>query len=256
MENSNRSKNRFKSPKTVEQRMFLERQFAIDPTWNKETVELWVEELGLNLSKVYKWGYDRKHNVAENNKSLSPKESKLFDEFPSLLEVRYKQDLNDEVDEILESVIPKVTQKSKWANPCLDVISSNFGSTMRGQSTIFNTVSCGYKFNSTIGYDKNSEELICDTTFKDNELFGIQIDPKPKLVHLVNKNPNCKTVHQQIPPWLDRTEGGDANMPFLDINTINELDTHNEYKKWHKVLKWDSRTDHLREAQFSSYLFK
>jgi hypothetical protein len=67
----------------------------------------------MDPSKVYKWGYDRRKNEVQSNKTKSSKESKLFDEFPSLLEVRYKQDLNDEVDEIIESVYPKPPQKPK-----------------------------------------------------------------------------------------------------------------------------------------------
>ena len=69
--------NRFKSQKEVK---FLEEQFARDPTWNRETVQICKKALKLKTDQIYKWGYDRKKKISqqnENNEAFLPQDQKI-----------------------------------------------------------------------------------------------------------------------------------------------------------------------------------
>lgn len=56
---------RMKTPEEVE---FLEKQFELDPTWNRKTVQYCKKTLNLRTDQVYKWGFDKKLLLAKKQK--------------------------------------------------------------------------------------------------------------------------------------------------------------------------------------------
>ena len=77
--------------KTENEIEFLEQQFALDPSWNRKTVQTCKRTLTLRTDQIYKWGYDRKKLVARNNR----RNKKLSFIPDDLLTSEYQKELSD-----------------------------------------------------------------------------------------------------------------------------------------------------------------
>lgn len=91
--------------KTKHEVEFLERQFEMDPTWSRKTVQICKKALNLKTDQVYKWGYDRK-KLLEKRGVMLPKrvKNRKCAKVPVNASNIITPDLNSIVDEIIKGL--------------------------------------------------------------------------------------------------------------------------------------------------------
>lgn len=53
-----------RTQKNSDQKLILQQEFQIDPTWSNAQCKRIAEQTGLSVAQVYKWGWDKKNRLA------------------------------------------------------------------------------------------------------------------------------------------------------------------------------------------------
>lgn len=242
-------------PKTVDQLMYLEKQFANDPSWSKKTINQWAKVLNLSRSQIYKWGYNKRNAVAAPWLATS-KNSSLFVEFPCLLKLRDIKDMNKQVDEIIASVKEPVTNKDEWLVSIFKNTSNNLELNDGTESTSSCCFSTRFKAHSAIVQERRSEESIFDTFTENNDLFSISPDFNP-VGNWWDEFKSEKVRHSVLPSLVNYTIQDDTEVLFTELNSVQKFDAVLDHRARLSPLNLtSSQLDFHTESEFSNYLFK
>ena len=86
----------------MHQLMTLEKFFALDPTWSKETISYIQEFMPLTRLQLYKWGYDQKRKSSCKTGIRNKRRDSLRNRMSSSKSLDY----NLMVDDLLEGIKP------------------------------------------------------------------------------------------------------------------------------------------------------
>ena len=98
---------------------FLEEQFAKDPAWSRKTVQICKKELNLRTDQVYKWGYDKKKRLRQQN----GKQDNHFKELMLSTQQAIKEEIICCVD--LNLYVQSLIDFSQELLPSLNLVSSS-----------------------------------------------------------------------------------------------------------------------------------
>lgn len=243
-------------PKTVDQRIYLEKQFKSDPSWSKKTINQWAKALNLSRSQIYKWGYNKRNAVAAPWLATS-KNSSLFLEFPCLLKLRDIKDMNKQVDKIIASAKEPVTNKDEWLVSLFKNTANNLELNDGTESISSAYLSTKFKADLSVMQEWRHEESIFDSFTENNDLFSIS----PDLYSAGSWRDDFKSEVAQRTQFLSSVVNYSMNdnkdTLFPDLNSVQRFDsfldhpsTSNQWKLTNNQLDFQSVSD------FSNYLFK
>lgn len=246
----------FKKTKTLDQLMYLEKQYAIDPTWSKKTINQWAKVLTLKRSQIYKWGYNKKNAVAASEEVTS-KNSSLFAEFPCLLKLRDIKDMNKMVDEIDASVREPVTDKDEWLASLSKITANNLELNDGTESISSYCPSTKFKAFSAIAQERRCEESIFDTYTENNDLFSISPDFHPAGTWWDEFKSERPERHSLLSSHFNYTLECDNDPMFTDLNSVQRFDALiDAWPRPKEQLTNKNQLDLQSISEFSNYLFK
>lgn len=243
-----------KKTKTLDQLMYLEKQFALDPEWSKKTISQCAKVLTLKRKQIYKWGYNKKKAVAASEQGTS-KNSSLFAEFPCLLKLRDIKDMNKMVDEIDASVREPVTDKDEWLESLWKITANNSELNDGTESISSYCPSTKFKAFSAIAQERRWEESIFDTYTENNDLFSISHDFNPAGTIWDEFKSERIEGHSLISSHFNYTLEGDHDPMFTDLNSVQRFDAILEdWPRSRKQVTNKNQLDLQSVSEFSNYL--